>query len=46
MDRGNIGEVPKLSNLLKNISTSEELQLVSSEENMSQEEINTLSIEE
>ena len=44
MDRDNIGEVPKLSNLLKNVSTSEELQLVSSEENMSQEEINALSI--
>ena len=34
-DRGNIGEVSKLSNLLKSISISEDLQLVSSEENMS-----------
>ena len=36
----------ELSNLLKSISISEDLQLVSSEENMSQEKINTLSIEE
>ena len=31
-DRDNIGEVSKLSNLLKSISISEDLQLVSSEE--------------
>ena len=45
-DRDNIGEVSELSNLLKSISISEDLQLVSSEENMSQEKINALSIEE
>ena len=45
-DRDNIGEVSKLSNLLKSISISEDLQLVSSEENMSQEKIDALSIEE
>ena len=45
-DRNNIGEVSELSNLLKSISISEDLQLVSSEENMSQEKINALSNEE
>ena len=45
-DIDNIGEVSKLSNLLKSISISEDLQLVSSEENMSQEKIDALSIEE
>ena len=44
-DRDNTGEVSKLSNLLKSISISEDLQLVSSEENMSQETIHALSIE-
>ena len=39
--------VPKLSNLLKSIPISEDLQLVSSEnQNMSQETIDALSIEE
>ena len=46
VDRDNIGEVSKLSNLLKSISISEDLQLVSSEENMSQEKIDALSTEE
>ena len=46
MDRDNIGEVSKLSNLLKSISVSKDLQLVSSEENMSQEKIDAFSIEE
>ena len=41
MDRDNIGVVSKLSNLLKSISISEDLQLVSS-----QEKIVALSIEE
>ena len=45
-DRDNIGEVSELSNLLKSISINEDLQLVSSEENMSQEKINALTIEE
>ena len=44
-DRDNIGKVSKLSNLLKSISISEDLQLVSSEENTSQEKIDALSIE-
>ena len=46
VDRDNIGEASELSNLLKSIPISEDLQLVSSEENMSQEKINALSIEE
>ena len=46
MDRDKIGEVSKLSNLLRSISVSEDLELVSSEENMSQEKIDALSIEE
>ena len=46
MDRDKIGEVSKLSNLLRSISVNEDLELVSSEENMSQEKIDALSIEE
>ena len=45
-DRDNLGEVSKLSNLLKSITVSEDLQLVSSEDNMLQEKIDALSIEE
>ena len=45
-DRDNIGKVFKLSNLLKSISISENLQLVSSEENMWQAKIDALSVEE
>ena len=46
MDRDKIGEVSKLSNLLRSISVNEDLELVSSEENMSQEKIDALSIKE
>ena len=46
MEKDNIREVSELSNLLKSISVSEVLQLVSSEENMSQEKIDALSMEE
>lgn len=45
MDSDNIGEVPELTNLLMRISIKEDLQLISSEENMSQEKTDALSIE-
>ena len=44
--RDNIGEVSELSNLFKSISISQDLQLISSEEIMSHEQIDALSIEE
>ena len=46
VDRNNIDEVSKLSDLLKSISINEDFQSVSSKENIKQEKIHALSIEE